>query len=521
MQVSTRQSDQRDTGRANGPRRAFYVVWIIVGAIVIASAALNVLGILSPVLEFLAVGSLVAFIEAPIVNILERHHVPRGIGALIGLAVVIAAIVLTFTLILPMFVAQIVDVLDQVPHYFSELQHGVAVLSREFESLASTEAFSSLNQLLNSLQRTVTSELASIASDLGRGIMPFVGGFASTLFMVFLGLVLAYWLARDYPRIHTEVGTILGDDKDEDYRFMIAILSRSVGGYMRGTIITSLINSLLVFGGLLLVDHPYAGLMGVLTGILHLIPVIGPWFSAGIAVIIALFGGPVMAIWTLVVCVVAQNITDNVISPKVMQSTVSVHPAMSLAAIVIGSALMGPLGMIIAIPLCAALKGIFVFYFESKTGRQLVAYEGAIFKGTPYLDGEGHPVSVYDALGDDTFVADSEIVSQESVPDAQAMPKPDPDSTVVWSMLPGQPADAWRSLFIKDRIPEIMPERHNSSAPAPASDTLASKTSDTAPVPSEKRKLGTPAPAPGEVPVIPSGPGVADDSAPADDPDQR
>ena len=366
-----------------------------------------------------------------------------------------------------------------------------------------------------------TPAMQKIASHVRQGAMSYLKQQYKIVGMVFLGLVLAYWLARDYPRIHTEVGTILGDDKDEDYRFMIAVLSRSVGGYMRGTIITSLINGLLVFGGLLLVDHPYAGLMGVLTGILHLIPVIGPWFSAGIAVIIALFGGPVMAIWTLVVCVVAQNITDNVISPKVMQSTVSVHPAMSLAAIVIGSALMGPLGMIIAIPLCAALKGIFVFYFESKTGRQLVAYEGAIFKGTPYLDGEGHPVSVYDALGDDTFVADSEIVSQESVPDAQAMPKPDPDSTVVWSMLPGQPADAWRSLFIKDRIPEIMPERHNSSAPAPASDTLASKTSDTAPVPSEKRKLGTPAPAPGEVPVIPSGPGVADDSAPADDPDQR
>ena len=64
-----------------------------------------------------------------------------------------------------------------------------------------------------------------------------------------------------------------------------------------------------------------------------------------------------------------------------MQSSVQVHPIMSLTALVIGSALMGPIGMIIAIPLCAALKGIFVYYFENETGRQLVAYDGAVFKG--------------------------------------------------------------------------------------------------------------------------------------------
>ena len=57
---------------------------------------------------------------------------------------------------------------------------------------------------------------------------------------------------------------------------------------------------------------------------------------------------PMLALWTLVVTMVAQNVTDNVISPKVMQSSVQVHPIMSLTALVIGSALMGPIGMVIA-----------------------------------------------------------------------------------------------------------------------------------------------------------------------------
>ena len=213
--------------------------------------------------------------------------------------------------------------------------------------------------------------MTDLASDLGRGVVPVIGGFANTLFTAFLGLVLAYWLARDYPKIHREIGLALGEEKDDDYRFIVAILSRSVGGYMRSMIITSVINGVLVFLGLTICHHPYAGLMGMLTALFHLIPVVGPVFSSAIAVVVAFFYGPVLAFWTLVITVVAQNITDNVISPKVMQSTVQVHPAMSLAAIVIGSALMGPLGMVVAIPLCAALKGLFIFYYEKSRSASL------------------------------------------------------------------------------------------------------------------------------------------------------
>ena len=165
--------------------------------------------------------------------------------------------------------------------------------------------------------------------------------------------------------------------------------------------------------------------MAIFTGIMHLVPVVGPWVSAAIATVLGFMFSPMLALWTLVVTMVAQNVTDNVISPKVMQSSVQVHPVMSLTVLVIGSALMGAIGMVVAIPLCAALKGIFVYYFENETGRQLVAYDGAVFKGTPYRDAEGNPVAAYDALGDDTFIYESELIGNETAPEAKAMPKPE------------------------------------------------------------------------------------------------
>ena len=407
-----------------GARLIALRVWSVVGAIIIGVAILNAMGVLAPVIEFLAVGSLIAFIESPIVNALEHKGVPRSVGALIGLVAVVAVILCVLMVIGPVFAEQIMEVLSRLPQQLRGLGDWAIQVSRDFEALSQSSWASQFDEALRSIADVASTYITQLASGLGAGIFPFISSFTSQLFIVFLGIVLAYWLALDYPRIHREIGIIVGGERETSYRFMVAILSRSVGGYMRSMVITSFVNGVLAFVGLAIVGHPYAALMGVLTGVMHLVPVLGSWISSFAATLLAVFYGPVLAIWTLVITMVAQNVTDNVISPKVMQSSVKIHPAMNLAALVVGSTLMGPLGMVIAIPLCAALKGLFVFYFEKETGRALVSYDGAIFQGTPYRDADGAPVPAFDALGDDSFVAESELISDDVAPTGEAVPRP-------------------------------------------------------------------------------------------------
>lgn len=416
-----------------GTRLLALRVWTVVGGIVIAIAVLNVLGTLAPVIEFLAVGSLIAFIESPIVNALERKGVPRAAGAFIGLVAVILILFCVIMVIAPIFVDQVLEVLSRLPSQLRSLGDWAVQVAQDFEAISKSSWANELDSMFQSLANIASSYVTQLAGDVGRGLFPILSGFASQLFIFFLGLVLAYWLALDYPKIHREVGTIVGEERETSYRFMVAILSRSVGGYMRSMVITSFVNGVLAFIGLLIAGHPYAALMGVLTGLLHLIPVLGPWISAFAATLLALFYSPVLAVWTLIICMVAQNVTDNVVSPKVMQSSVQIHPAMNLAALVVGSTLMGAIGMVVAIPLCAALKGLFVFYFEKSTGRALVAYDGAIFQGTPFRDEDGEPVPAFDALGDDSFVQESELIDDDVAPTGSAVPRPDLENP--WSKL--------------------------------------------------------------------------------------
>ena len=413
-----------DRSREARVRLACLRVWTVVGAIVIAAVVLAVLGRLSSVLLFLATGCLIAYVASPLVNWLARHRVPRGAASILGVIVVALAVLLLFSLIIPLFFAQMTDLLRDLPARISEMGSWLADLERRYDILDLIGDYVDTASLVNSLQSVLSGLVSALLSAISNGIVPAVSNIASTVFTVFLGLVFAFWLVCDYPRINDEICLVLGSRRAKSYRVTLAVVSRSVGGYLRSTLIDSLIQGTLAGLGFMLAGHPYAGLMGVLSGVLNFVPVVGPSFSAIVATAVALFYSPAMAFWTLVAAVVAQNVTDNLIVPRINQSTMQIHPVLSLLAIVIGSALLGPLGMVVAIPLCAIAKGLFVFHFETRTGEQLVSYDGALFKGTPFHDAEGRPVPASDALGEERFVESEIMPSERQDADATAAPRP-------------------------------------------------------------------------------------------------
>lgn len=417
---------KHDTSHAERVARiTFFNIWIVIGAIIIASVALNLIGSLSSVLLFLSVGCLSAFVASPIVNWLERHRVPRGAGALIGLIVIMVGLILLFALVIPMVTGQLIDLLRDAPSKFSALGAWVVRMESKYAVVEHLNDIVQLDSIFTAAQDIVNQALSGLLAAVRDGIVPMVNNIASTVFIVFLGFVLAFWLACDYPRINEEICRVLPEGKADDYRLMVAVVSRSVGGYLRSTVINSVIQGFLAFVGFTIVGHPYAGAMGVLSGVLNIIPVVGPSISAALASLIALVYSPIMALWTMVMAMLSQNITDNVIAPKINQSTMQVHPVLSLTALVVGSTFGGAAGMIVALPLVAVIKSLFIFYFETRTGEQIVSYEGALFRGAPFRDAQGNPVPAFDALGDDSFVADSQIIDESSVPEAEAMPKPE------------------------------------------------------------------------------------------------
>lgn len=432
-------------------KRLAFRIWAVIGIGIITLGVLRLLGILSDFIVFVCVGCIIAFAATPLANKLERHHVPRGVGSLLGVVMVVTIIALIFVVLLPIVSTQVMTLLADLGRQIPEMGRWLSSMESKYDVFAQISSYVQLDAIISELQKFLSGLATSLFNVIGDGLFPLINRIASMVFVVFLGLVFAFWMVYDYPRINGEICHILGEGKEDDFRLVLAVVAQSVGGYLKSMLINSLIQGFLAFLWFWAVGHPYAGVMGFLSGLLNFLPVVGPSISAIVATGIALLYDPLMALWTLLGAVVSQNVTDNVIAPKINQGTMKIHPVLSLSALVIGSTLMGSMGMIIAIPLCAVIKSLFIFYFESRTGKQIVNYDGALFQGTPFHDEQGKPVPAYDALGDDSFVLVSELVDADEMPDATAAPKPELDNP--WAKLVGlQPGSTgmFRNPFATD-----------------------------------------------------------------------
>ncbi|MCH3943606.1 MAG: AI-2E family transporter [Atopobiaceae bacterium] len=407
--------------------RAWAFLGVAASFVVITMA----LGIVGYALEVLLVGIIIGFICSPLTNWLEERGLPRALGALIALVIVLAAFAFVLVMLVPPTVQQLIALLGRVPEYVASVQQGwnayVSGLDAQTAS-QNADLSNNVSGWIQSLGSIGTKAATNAANNLTSGIIPNIMAMVSNLFNFFLGLVVAYWLAKDYPKIMREFAIIAGPSHSDELTLLFAVMSRSMSGYMRGIVLTSAIDGILSFVFFAAIGHPYAALMGIAVGIAHFVPVIGPWIAVALATAVALFVSPLLALETLIVSVIIQNVVDNLLSPLVFQSAVRVHPVLTLIAIVIGSCIGGILGMALAVPLSAAIKGVFIYYFETRTGRQLVSYDGALFKSTPYKDDRGEIVPSFDALDDDRFFETSRLVPQarkEGAPIAAPVERPE------------------------------------------------------------------------------------------------
>ncbi len=424
MTPAPKQKSETAQARIDRWRPRALAVWTVVGVFVVCWLTIGALSFVEQALSLILVGGVVGFICSPVTNRLEDHHVGRGLAALISLVLFLVLLVGLILIVGGPLMQELLALLRETPTYVEQLQSALS----DFWNTYGENADPRIQAGITTAVSTLSSMGTSMASDLGRqissGLFNNIAAMAEDLTTLFLGLVLAYWVAKDYPLMSKELAAIVGPAHSRDVTLMLAVLSRSTGGYMYGTLITSVANGLMVAGGLALVGHPYAGLLGALTFIMHFVPVIGPALSAIVATALGLFGSPALAVVTMAIMMVAQNVADNVLSPFVMQRAVQIHPALSLVGIIVGGCLGGPMGMVIAVPLTAALRGFFVYFFETRTGRQIVSENGALFRGRTWKTADGKPLPELDALDDENFFKGSRLAvcADADVPQAAAQP---------------------------------------------------------------------------------------------------
>lgn len=136
------------------------------------------------------------------------------------------------------------------------------------------------------------------------------------------------------------------------------VFERVFSSYVRGQLLVATILGTLLTIGMIILQVPFALVLGVFAAVVAMIPVVGAFLGAVPAVIIAFFQEPIKALWVVILFIVVQQIDNIFVSPRVTGAAVSLPPALIMVVIVLGSTLLGPFGPIVAVPLTAILRDV-------------------------------------------------------------------------------------------------------------------------------------------------------------------
>ena len=390
--AQNKQSDKTDKAR-----RRFLNVWTIVGAIALTWVVVQLLNILSVPVAIVIWTTIIVFVLRGTVNKLEEIGINRTVGTAIGYVIMFAVLALVAFLLFSPGVGmntQFANLIENVPVYVQGISDWANDMYARYAFMLEDE---SVRAFVTDVQASAMDWAGDFAKNSASGAIAFGTGLANAFMAIGFALVVAFWILMQLPQLGRECKRLVGDAHAEDLEMLHITFTRVMGGYIKGTLLQCAIIG--VACGILfaVLGIPNSMALGGITGILNIIPIIGPWLGGGLAAIVGIFVSPLVAVIAILGTIVIQQFVYTFISPKIMSDSVDIHPALTLIALMAGSALGGAMGglsgslvgMLASIPAVAVAKSVFVYYFEKRTGRRLVSKDGVFFLGTPSSSEDG------------------------------------------------------------------------------------------------------------------------------------
>jgi predicted PurR-regulated permease PerM len=304
-------------------------------------------------LPFVA-GMAIAYLCDPIANRLERLGTRRWIAALIIISFVILLFVLLILLIAPLFIAQLGAFIESLPGYMRKLQELISDPSRPWlthfvgERLA--EADKSTGELVTQGAALATAFLGKLWS----------GGaaFISILSLLFITPVVAYYFMADWPRIVRAADRLLPRAEHDTVAGLARQTDVAISGFVRGQTLVCVLLGLFYAISLSAVGLNFGLLIGLLSGLISFIPYVGSITGFVLATGIAVAQFWPDWIWIIVVIgifLVGQFIEGNILVPKLVGDSVGLHPLWMMFALFAFGYLFGFVGLLLAVPLAAAV----------------------------------------------------------------------------------------------------------------------------------------------------------------------
>ena len=338
------------------------------------------------------IGLALAFVLDPVVTAVQRIGAPRWAGVLGAYALVVAVVWLLIAFVAPPIGRQARELIERGPEFGAAIGAWEQDLERWYQSLAlPPEMREMIDASIERGREAFGSLLQAIAG-------PVVGTLVRTATFV-LGLVIIpvwlFFVLKDREAFPRAVAGALPPAWRLDAGSILDILARIGGRWVRGQLLlgASVFAATVIGLGILTVLGfselgEFMLVLALIAGILEWFPIIGPIIAAVPAILIALTISPAAVIGVLVVYTAVQQLENNLLVPKVMGDAVELHPAVMILALVVGGALFGIGGAILAAPIVAIGRDLYRYGFRRLSGEDPLPARAAILREAPVVEDE-------------------------------------------------------------------------------------------------------------------------------------
>ncbi len=357
---------------------------MVVAFLVLFGALL--LWISRPVLPLVILAWIISYLLSPVVDTCQRFRIPRWASTVVLYALFLVILILTPVLLVPVLLDQLQAlVVPSVPttafQLFQALQTWVANLPTQVEILGiqvniegmvrelqatvsgeiAPQILPSFQDLLNTFNQLITTTTSLVGSTAVISLTVVGGIFNALLFLLFL-FFLSLYMTKDAPLFGAYVQSLFPPQYQPEAHRLLREIGRIWHAFFRGQLALSTIMGLATWGVLSALGMPGALILGILAGVLEVIPNVGPVLAMIPAVIVALIQGSTtldlgnlqFALLIIGVYFVLQQLENQLLVPRIIGSSVHLHPVVVMCGILVGASVGGILGAFLAAPTIAS-----------------------------------------------------------------------------------------------------------------------------------------------------------------------
>lgn len=306
----------------------------------------------------------VSYLLAPLVNRIDQRTRLNRVGSVLVVYVAIAVLLaIALALAVPGLALQLQALSERGPEYGARARDSVAGLQTSLDHLG-------VPVNLTDLYGQVPQRLADLSGAIAHDALGFVSATAALVFNAVLVLIIAFIMLLDGDELWSRFTNALNDELRSEAELFRQSADRSFGGFVRGSLLLGLFYGIASLVYLVPLGVPFAGVLALVAGLAVMIPFFGPLIAFGPVLVVTALSAPDRLLPVLIVTILLQQVTLNVIGPRILSNAIGIHPLFVFLALLLGSRIGGFWGVLLAMPFAGIINTFVRYAYELAKGRR-------------------------------------------------------------------------------------------------------------------------------------------------------